>query len=57
MSTPDTTALQTKRTLLEEFIFGAKNGFYLGVEKIIPAMIVAYVLILFLKIKKEHFNG
>ncbi|NCC62062.1 MAG: nucleoside recognition protein [Verrucomicrobiae bacterium] len=31
-------------------MFGAKNGFYLGVEKIIPAMILAYVLILFLKI-------
>lgn len=39
-----------KRTLLEEFVFGAKNGFYLSVERIIPAMILAYVLILFLKI-------
>ncbi len=38
-----------KRTLIEEFVFGAKNGFYLGVERIIPAMILAYVLILFLK--------
>lgn len=38
-----------KRTLLEEFVYGAKNGFYLGVEKIIPAMILAYVLILFLR--------
>lgn len=38
-----------KRTLLEEFVFGAKNGFYLGVERIIPAMILAYVLILFLR--------
>lgn len=39
----------TKRSLIEEFVFGAKNGFYLGVERIIPAMILAYVLILFLK--------
>lgn len=39
-----------KRTLLEEFMYGAKNGFYLGVEKIIPAMIIAYVLILFLRL-------
>lgn len=38
-----------KRTLLEEFVFGAKNGFYLGVERILPAMILAYVLILFLR--------
>lgn len=50
MNTPDTAAVQAKRTLLEEFIYGAKTGFYLGVEKIIPAMIIAYVLILFLKI-------
>ncbi len=39
----------SKRSLIEEFVFGAKNGFYLGVERIIPAMILAYVLILFLK--------
>ncbi|MDY4919871.1 MAG: nucleoside recognition domain-containing protein [Phascolarctobacterium sp.] len=38
-----------KRSLLEEFVFGAKNGYYLGVERILPAMILAYVLILFLK--------
>ncbi len=38
-----------KRSLIEEFVFGAMNGFYLGVERIIPAMILAYVLILFLK--------
>lgn len=42
-------AAKTKRSLIEEFVFGAKNGFYLGVERIIPAMILAYVLILFLK--------
>jgi len=50
MSTQDTATIQPKRSLLEEFMFGAKNGFYLGVEKIIPAMIIAYVLITFLKI-------
>lgn len=41
--------LVLKRTLIEEFIFGAKNGFYLGVERIIPAMILAYALIVILK--------
>ena len=50
MDNSGTAVVQPKRTLLEEFVFGAKNGFYLGVEKIIPAMILAYVLILFLKI-------
>ena len=45
----DNTIGATKRTMLEEFIFGAKNGFYLGVERILPAMILAYVIILFLK--------
>lgn len=38
-----------KRSVIEEFVFGAKNGFYLGAERILPAMILAYVLILFLK--------
>lgn len=42
---------ETKRkTILEEFMAGCKKGFYLGVENIIPAMILAYVLILFLQI-------
>ena len=50
MSTQDTAAIQPKRSLLEEFMFGAKNGFYLDKKKIIPAMIIAYVLITFLKI-------
>ena len=45
----DNTIGVVKRTMLEEFIFGAKNGFYLGVERILPAMILAYVIILFLK--------
>ena len=45
----ETAKTATKRSLIEEFVFGAKNGFYLGVERIIPAMILAYVLILFLK--------
>ncbi|MBP2630984.1 MAG: yjiG [Firmicutes bacterium] len=49
MST-ETLSITSKRTLIEEFCFGAKNGFYLGVERIIPAMILAYVLIMCLKI-------
>ena len=45
----ETAVKPVRRTLIEEFIFGAKNGFYLGVERILPAMILAYVIILFLK--------
>lgn len=41
---------KAKPNVIEEFILGAKKGFYLGVEMIAPAMVLAYVLILFLDI-------
>lgn len=39
-----------KLNIIEEFMVGAKKGFYLGVEMIAPAMILAYALIIFLDI-------
>lgn len=40
----------SKKSLVEEFVFGAKKGFYISVEMIMPAMVLAYALIQFLKI-------
>lgn len=45
----DNNTAARKKTILEEFMAGCKKGFYIGVENIIPAMILAYVLIVFLK--------
>lgn len=42
-------AAAPKRTLIEEFIFGAKSGMYLALERIIPSMIMAYVIIIVLR--------
>ncbi|MDU2065100.1 MAG: nucleoside recognition domain-containing protein [Sporomusaceae bacterium] len=42
--------LSLKPSLIEEFVKGAKKGFYVGVEMIAPAMVFAYVLILFLNL-------
>ena len=42
--------IKTKKTLVEEFVIGAKKGFYISVEMIMPAMVLAYALIQFLKI-------
>jgi len=42
--------VQAKKSIVEEFVAGAKKGFYIGVEMIAPAMVLAYVLILFLQI-------
>jgi len=39
-----------KPSIVEEFVAGAKKGFYIGIEMIAPAMVLAYVLILFLQI-------
>lgn len=39
-----------KKTILEEFMAGCKKGFYIGAENIMPAMVLAYALILFLNI-------
>ena len=39
-----------KPSIVEEFVAGAKKGFYIGAEMIAPAMVLAYVLIEFLNI-------
>lgn len=41
---------EVKKSIVEEFVAGAKKGFYIGAEMIAPAMVLAYVLILFLQI-------
>lgn len=40
----------TKPNVIEEFVAGAKKGLYVGLEMIAPAMVLAYVLILALKL-------
>jgi spore maturation protein SpmB len=42
--------VKPKLTIVEEFVAGAKKGFYIGAEMIAPAMVLAYVLIQFLDI-------
>ena len=39
-----------KPSMVEEFVAGAKKGFYVGVELVAPAMVLAYVLVQFLDI-------
>lgn len=39
-----------KTSIVEVFMKGAKKGFYIGVEQILPAMILGYVIIQFLKL-------
>lgn len=39
-----------KKSLVEVFMKGAKRGFYIGVEQILPAMILGYVIIQFLQL-------
>ncbi|VBB06605.1 nucleoside recognition [Lucifera butyrica] len=41
---------KVKPSVVEEFVAGAKKGFYIGAEMIAPAMVLAYVLIQFLEI-------
>ena len=41
---------KVKPSIIEEFVAGAKKGFYIGAEMIAPAMVLAYVLIQFLDI-------
>jgi spore maturation protein SpmB len=42
--------VQPKPNIVEEFMKGAKKGFYIGIEMIAPAMVMAYALIAFLNI-------
>lgn len=43
-------AEQAKANIVEEFMKGAKKGFYIAAEMIAPAMVMAYALIVFLRI-------
>ena len=46
----DLVAPKQKLSVVEEFVAGAKKGFYIGAEMIAPAMVLAFVLIQFLTI-------
>ena len=39
-----------KKTAVEIFMGGAKKGFYIGVEQILPVMIMGYVIVQFLQL-------
>jgi len=42
--------VEQKPNIAELFMEGAKNGFYIGIEKIAPAMVMAFTIIVFLRI-------
>ena len=42
--------VQNKRNIAEVFMDGAKRGFYIGAEKVAPAMVMAFAIIQFLQI-------
>lgn len=39
-----------KRNLIEVFMEGCKKGFYIGVEQILPAMVLGYAIVQFLQL-------
>lgn len=39
-----------KKNVVEVFMGGAKKGFYIGVEQIVPAMVLGYIIIQFLQL-------
>ena len=39
-----------KKTIIEVFMAGAKKGFYIGIEQMIPAVILGYVIVAFLQL-------
>lgn len=45
-----TTETENKKSVIEIFMNGAKGGFYVTVEQILPAMILGYVIVEFLEI-------
>lgn len=49
MAEPSVT-LKAKPSIIDEFVKGAKKGFYVAIENITPAMVFAYALILFLNL-------
>lgn len=41
---------ERKKSAVEVFMGGAKKGFYIGVEQIVPAMVLGYIIIQFLQL-------
>lgn len=41
---------EKKKSSIEIFMGGAKKGFYIGIEQILPAMILGYVIVQFLQL-------
>ena len=41
-------ALKPQKSVIEIFMGGCKKGFYIGVEQILPAMILGYAIVRFL---------
>lgn len=39
-----------KKSIVTSFMDGAKEGFYIGIENILPAMVLGYVIIRFLEL-------
>lgn len=46
----DTATATPKKNVIEVFMNGCKKGFYIGVELILPAMILGYATVQFLKL-------
>lgn len=43
-------APEKKKSIIEIFMAGAKKGFYIGIEQMIPAVILGYVIVAFLQL-------
>ena len=43
-------ALKPQKSVIEIFMGGCKKGFYIGVEQILPAMILGYAIVRFLEL-------
>lgn len=42
--------IEKKKSVIEVFMGGAKKGFYIGIEQILPAMVLGYVVVQFLQL-------
>lgn len=42
--------IKNKKSIIEIFMAGCKKGYYIGVELILPAMIMGYIIVQFLKL-------
>ena len=50
------TAIAAKKNIIEIFMGGCKKGFYIGVEMILPAMILGYAIVQFLKLTTREIG-